>query len=120
MSDMCETENLFLQSFNDPEQVAKYSEGPTRFVPGLEALHRMTGLLLAEDAPADARVLVLGAGGGLELQALAHMHPDWTFVGVDPAIEMLRRGASWSQVQHATGCSRATIAKIAKRMKAAS
>ena len=34
--------------------------------------------------------------------------------------EMLRRGASWSQVQHATGCSRATIAKIAKRMKAAS
>jgi tRNA (cmo5U34)-methyltransferase len=90
MSDMCETENLFLQSFNDPEQVGKYSEGPTRFVPGLEALHRMTGLLLAEDAPADARVLVLGAGGGLELQALAHMHPDWTFVGVDPAVEMLR------------------------------
>ena len=33
--------------------------------------------------------------------------------------EMLRRGASWSQVQNATGCSRATIAKIAKRMKAA-
>ncbi|MEM1151562.1 MAG: recombinase family protein [Pseudomonadota bacterium] len=31
---------------------------------------------------------------------------------------MLARGISWSQVQHATGCSRATIAKIAKRMKA--
>ncbi len=32
---------------------------------------------------------------------------------------MLRRGSSWSEVQNATGCSRATIAKIAKRMRAA-
>lgn len=31
---------------------------------------------------------------------------------------MLRRGSSWSQVQDATGCSRATVAKIARRMKA--
>ena len=33
---------------------------------------------------------------------------------------MLARGASWSQIQDATGCSRATIAKIAKRLKEAS
>jgi DNA invertase Pin-like site-specific DNA recombinase len=32
---------------------------------------------------------------------------------------MLRAGSSWSVVQAATGCSRATIAKIAKRMRAA-
>ena len=30
--------------------------------------------------------------------------------------DMLARGMSWSQVQAATGCSRATIAKIAKRV----
>lgn len=36
----------------------------------------------------------------------------------DAIAAMLRRGASWSEVQHAAGCSRATIAKIAKRMKA--
>ncbi len=29
---------------------------------------------------------------------------------------MLKRGASWSQIQDATGCSRATVAKIAKRV----
>jgi DNA invertase Pin-like site-specific DNA recombinase len=29
---------------------------------------------------------------------------------------MLKRGASWSQIQDATGCSRATIAKISKRV----
>ena len=49
----------------------------------------MTSILLAERAPADAHVLVLGAGGGLELKALAEAHPEWTFVGVDPSQEML-------------------------------
>ncbi|MBJ3778751.1 recombinase family protein [Acuticoccus mangrovi] len=37
----------------------------------------------------------------------------------DAIAAMLRRGVSWSEVQHATGCSRATIARISKRMKAA-
>jgi len=79
----------FLHAFSDPEIVAHYSDGPRRFVPGLADLHRMTGLLLAERAPADAQVLVLGAGGGMELKALAETYPGWTFVGVDPSKEML-------------------------------
>jgi tRNA (cmo5U34)-methyltransferase len=80
----------FLDMFNDPDAVARYTQGPRQFTPGLDALHRMTGLLLAERAGPDARILVLGAGGGLELKALAEAHPGWTFVGVDPAAEMLR------------------------------
>ena len=80
----------FAKVFSDPEHVARYTDGPRRFVPGLDGLHRMTGVLLAEAAPADARVLVLGAGGGLELKALAQAQPGWTFVGVDPAGAMLR------------------------------
>ena len=80
----------FLANFEDPEAVAAYADGPRRFVPGLDALHRMTGVLLAERAPPDARVLVLGAGGGLELKALADSHPGWTFTGVAPAGPMLR------------------------------
>jgi uncharacterized protein YerC len=31
---------------------------------------------------------------------------------------MLKAGASWSNIQAATGCSRATIAKLAKRVGA--
>jgi tRNA (cmo5U34)-methyltransferase len=34
-------------------------------------------------------VLVLGAGGGLELQAFAGWHPGWRFTGVDPSAPML-------------------------------
>ena len=81
----------FLAAFSDPEAVAKYADGPRRFVPGFEAMHQMCGLLLAERAPQNARILVVGAGGGLELKALATAHPGWTFVGVDPAGEMLRQ-----------------------------
>jgi tRNA (cmo5U34)-methyltransferase len=76
-------------SFRNPDAIANYAEGPPRFVPGFEALHRMTAVLLAENAPATARVLVLGAGGGLELGALARAQPDWSFVGIDPSQPML-------------------------------
>ena len=82
-----------LASFNDPQHVAQYAEGPVRFVPGYAELHRMTAILLGERAPANARVLVLGAGGGMELKALAEAHEGWTFEGVDPAGEMLKLAA---------------------------
>ncbi|WP_020698015.1 class I SAM-dependent methyltransferase [Reyranella massiliensis] len=77
--------------FSDPQSVARYAEGPPRFVPGFSDLHRMTTVLLGERAPREARVLVLGAGGGLELKALAEAHPGWTFDGIDPAAEMLKQ-----------------------------
>lgn len=48
----------FLDAFSDPEAVARYADGPRRFVPGFDALHRMTGILLAERVPGDATVLV--------------------------------------------------------------
>jgi tRNA (cmo5U34)-methyltransferase len=50
----------------------------------------MATLLLAERVPADGRVLVLGAGGGLELKAFADAHPNWSFDGVDPSVPMLQ------------------------------
>jgi tRNA (cmo5U34)-methyltransferase len=70
--------------------VDTYAEGPPRQVPGFLDLHRMTSMLLAERTPANGRVLVLGAGGGLELKALAEAHPGWSFDGVDPSADMLR------------------------------
>ncbi len=89
-ADIAEGPAHFLKGFSDPEVVAQYTDGPKRFVPGLDGLHRMAGILLGEAAPRDATVLVLGAGGGMELKALAEAHPGWRFVGVDPAGEMLR------------------------------
>jgi tRNA (cmo5U34)-methyltransferase len=82
--------NVLKAAYSDPQAVARYAEGPQRYVPGFDHLHRMAALLLAERAPSDARLLVLGAGGGLEMKAFAQAHPGWTFDGVDPAGEMLK------------------------------
>jgi tRNA (cmo5U34)-methyltransferase len=79
-----------LEHFSDPETLARYTEGPPRFVPGFHDMQRMAGLLIAERAPDDARVLVLGAGGGLELKTFAEAYPGWRFDGVDPAPQMLQ------------------------------
>lgn len=58
-------------------------------VPGYHGLLRMTSMLLAERTSIDGRVLVLGAGGGLELKAFGDAHSGWTFDRVDPSTEML-------------------------------
>jgi tRNA (cmo5U34)-methyltransferase len=77
-------------SFSDPQAVARYADGPVRQVPGFHAMQQMTALLLAEVVPPDGRVLVLGAGGGLELKVFAEAQAGWSFVGVDPSAEMLK------------------------------
>lgn len=86
---MTDGNRLFLDMFSDRERIAHYAEGPRRFTPGIDAVHRMTTILLAEHAPDDAHVLVLGAGGGLELRAMAEAQAGWRFTGVDPAGPML-------------------------------
>lgn len=82
-----------MSSFSDPQAVARYAQGPVRQVPGFHALQQMTRLLLAESVPDDGRVLVLGAGGGLELKVFAEAQPGWRLVGVDPSAEMLKLAA---------------------------
>jgi tRNA (cmo5U34)-methyltransferase len=77
------------QTFNDPAAVAGYAERARQQVPGFSDLQRMAMLLLAERAPGVADILVLGAGGGLELKAFAEAQQDWRLFGVDPSAGML-------------------------------
>lgn len=81
-------------AFSDVQAVATYADRTPRLVPGWADLQRMATLLLAERAPADAHVLVVGAGGGLELKAFAQAWPQWRFVGVDPSAPMLQLAAA--------------------------
>lgn len=76
--------------FSDAAAVSSYIERTRRVVPGFCALQRIVELVLAEAVPDDGRVLVIGAGGGLELANLAEHHASWTFDGVDPSAEMLQ------------------------------
>jgi len=73
----------------DPGDAASYAARVARHVPGLHDMHRMAEILLAEHVPETGRVLVLGAGGGMELRAFAQAHPGWRFDGVDPSPGMI-------------------------------
>ena len=75
--------------FADTASTGSYVHETPRKVPGLADLHKMVTLLVAERAPAAAHVLVVGAGGGLEIRAMAEARPDWRFTGVDPSSAML-------------------------------
>ncbi|WEJ59861.1 class I SAM-dependent methyltransferase [Devosia sp. FJ2-5-3] len=77
------------QNFFEGAAVHDYASRPARQVPGFADLHRMIIQLLSERVPADASLLALGAGGGLELKAFADARPGWTFEGVDPSADML-------------------------------
>ena len=77
------------QTFSDPVVVANYAERAKRQVPGFTDLQRMAMLLLAEHAADAADILVLGAGGGLELKVFAEAQQQWRLLGVDPSAEML-------------------------------
>lgn len=75
--------------FDDPLHVDTYAERVARMVPAYQQVHQMASILMAERAPEDGRILVLGAGGGLETKAFAEAHPGWEFDAVDPAAAML-------------------------------
>ena len=76
--------------WKDPATASSCLDGARRSVPFLPAVHAIVDQILAETVPADGCVLVVGAGGGLELAYLAERHDGWTFDGVDPSAPMLR------------------------------
>jgi tRNA (cmo5U34)-methyltransferase len=83
-------ESMTQSHFEDPEFVSRYAQGPSFFVPAYEHMQRMAAQLIRERIGNAGKILVLGAGGGLELEAFASRYSHWTFVGVDPAEEMLK------------------------------
>lgn len=75
----------------NPALTENYERGPRWFVPGYDASHAMAAVLLHDRIGEDGRILVVGAGGGVELSVFARECQGWTFTGVDPSGEMLRQ-----------------------------
>lgn len=72
----------------DEERASTYDEKAAKVAPLRDVLHLLTRLILSE-LPADARVLCVGVGTGLELIYLAQEFPQWQFTAVGPATAML-------------------------------
>lgn len=70
----CAVLPLSMDSFSDPQAIARYAENPPRMVPGYADMQRMAGLLLAENAPDDAQMLDLARRTLVELAVRAQLH----------------------------------------------
>jgi len=92
-----------------PEHVRTYDKGPPLFVPAYEASHTMAATVLSDRIGSTADLLIVGAGGGIEIAHFARYFPQWRFTGVDPSQAMLDLAstrlnaeagdAEWSLVQ---------------------
>jgi len=51
----------------------------------------MAAVLLRDRIGDRGRILVVGAGGGVELAVFTREYRGWTFTAVDPSAEMLRQ-----------------------------
>lgn len=79
--------------FADLANARRYASGsPRAFLPGMSMMHDLTQQLIGESTPDDGQVLVVGAGGGLEIRAWAEREPRWHFVAVEPSPEMILAG----------------------------
>ncbi len=71
------------------EQATHYNDRITRLVPGYELLHQLTNAQLKATLKDNAHILVVGAGTGKEILALAALNPTWKFTAQDTSSDML-------------------------------
>lgn len=72
------------QKFPENAGLSDYARLAEQFIPGRRAIFAITEASLLELLPkGNARILVVGAGGGEEILRLGENNPNWSFVGVD-------------------------------------
>jgi tRNA (cmo5U34)-methyltransferase len=71
------------------DEAQHYEQRITRLVPGYELLHELTAAQLKVLLPDEATILVVGAGTGKDILALAQMNANWHFIAQDISADML-------------------------------
>lgn len=78
-------------SFDDrpPGNVAEYDKSIRLFCGAYEEMFTLSHCCLRARLPEQAKVLVVGAGTGMEICEFAPLNPGWSFCAVDPSGDML-------------------------------
>ncbi|MBD2726054.1 class I SAM-dependent methyltransferase [Nostoc sp. FACHB-892] len=74
---------------NSPVAADEYEQMARLALPGYEVMHTFVLASLRSYLSETANLLVVGAGGGMELVRLGQGNPQWQFLGVDPSAKML-------------------------------
>ncbi len=72
-----------------PVPVSHYERTVTRVNPGYDLVFKLTLSYLRGLHNPDQHLLVVGAGGGAEIERLLPPNPGWRITGVDPSTDML-------------------------------
>jgi tRNA (cmo5U34)-methyltransferase len=72
-----------------PVGVEEYDSAIRSFCGAYEEIFKLSYCCLKASLSKRARLLVVGAGTGMEITEFAPLSPDWSFCGVDPSAKML-------------------------------
>jgi tRNA (cmo5U34)-methyltransferase len=107
--------------FDDPNRtvpVDEYDNLVKKFIPGYDNLFALSEIILAENLPEKAKILVVGAGGGKELATFGKAFPNAEFTGVDPSEKMLAlaaRNVEKEKLQARVSLIRGTIEDVKEK-----
>lgn len=73
----------------DADYGKRFTQSAEQIILGYDLMFRLSKGLLETALPAQAEILVVGAGGGKEIVTFGSGNPGWRFVGVDPAAQMI-------------------------------
>ncbi|HNW91649.1 MAG TPA: class I SAM-dependent methyltransferase [bacterium] len=99
-----------------PVQVTRYDTSIRDFCGAYEALFALAHCCLRAGLPDRARILIVGAGTGMELLTFAPANPGWSFCGVDPSADMLalaRTKLAAAQLTNAIDLQQCRVADLA-------
>ena len=72
-----------------PMPVGEYEQTVKRVNVGYDLLFTLTTCFLGALGNPDLRLLVVGAGGGAEIERFLPTNPKWRLTGIDPSLDML-------------------------------
>jgi tRNA (cmo5U34)-methyltransferase len=72
-----------------PVKVEEYDMSIRQFCGAYEEMFKLAHCCLRSRLPEHAKVLIVGAGTGMEISEFAPLNPGWSFCGVDPSADML-------------------------------
>lgn len=78
----------------DMEMAKEYAKGVRRTLPTYDVMYKMAHSYLRQDIGEKASILIVGAGGGTELEVFGVDNTGWSFTAVDPSTSMLAAAES--------------------------